>query len=1323
MRARKVWHARARASWSGRSTVLSVVAALLLAGAAAPAGAGAPAEGDVGIVDPVTVRVPSNEEVAALLAGRDDVRVVTGPRTRAADGALGAGIEITPAGYGPVWLGAYGPPAGVRGMAWCVQARIYPSTGDTPRGVSELQDLSLAHAEDAHADLGNVAVQAALGYLVHMRHERPGTMAGGDVARTRALIDAATPVFVRDLAHALIADGDRNAGPYGAPDVAVDEQSLRHGEVRDLGVRSASGQFRPGAQGEGWFEESRGGQWVRTDQVVVDANGNHRADPGEPSTWSGTSGSTGLTVRYAVASGAGTVRFVTRWTGISSRVYGYYDMGGNRQDVLVLASGTSAGDPVEYAGPPFRVAADFQVVPTSQVSAVTVDRGETVTDVLTTTLVAGDSWVEVDGRRVPLQARATVYGPLPGRLAPSSEVPEGTPVAETRLVEVDGPGDSAHDFTFGAGGTYAIVWSFLRADQTGDAQHLRADSSDDFMAPSEVVTTRIGVELSSEVEERIDDSGGAALRDRVSVSLLDGDVWPADDAGHPLVLVVRNTAFAPRPVPSEPAAEAPDGVEVLASELLEFTGPGSRTTGAVSTGGRSGFVTWQAEVRLEDQSEAMAERLSGPVRSPWMEEVETTSVRRSLQHTSRMQEWNVDLGGRVLDDVELSGFPEDHGDAELPGGWRPDLATSRFTVFGPFEQRWTEPVVPDDAPVLMSTELPARNGTYRVGLTDQDRIQPNLPGCYVAVWTFDGDDRVQPFTSRADDVLEHFCVRADASAWLDMVSTASPSAAAGEGTVGDTVLVLGPALPSDGVTLTWEQCRWAPGAEPGCATPAVTHTVDVPRTGAYRHPDLPTPTIQDLPPGALEVLVGWAPVLRDRAGVELRREPWGTPAQTTRVVAALPTMVSRATEDVTTGGEVTDRVVLTGATRADWTLRWELCWLDPEGACPDGTAFAAGDPVPIDPRVDTYDHPAWVVEVPAGTAPGARLHLGWAPVVTDALGTELLREDWGVAAQTTTVDHPSPGLVSVATPSGVVGEDSSTDEVEVTGPLLDGSVVEWDACYWVLGDTGCRPDAAPVAPGPGLALPALAVGETVTVTGPDLGLTDGGLPHRPGLRLSWMPRVLSPDGQVVVAETWGVAAQTTAVTFPPIVTRTEAYAESDDVPRFGDRIGDRLTVEGDIFPGGTPVDGAVEGLTSPAGPVAQDDPDAVVVRLYAWPSDGPPVCEGEPLAEHRVDLQVGVSAYDTGPLYRTPADRTDLVYGFQETTRSRGVETVSECGLASETLRPVVRPVPPALAVTGRDVGALAVGTLALLTIGVGLTRYRALVRRTTRTGTGTVPR
>lgn len=1341
MRARQVWHPRAPRA--RRSGALIAVASLLISAAALPSAA-APrqsvAPSEVEAISQIDVRIPSNDELRDLLADDPSVRVVERRMGRAADGALGAGLEIVPAGYGSVWLGAYSPPAGVAGAAWCVQARIYPSSGDTPVSAVDLADNSLSYAEEAHGDLGNAAVQAALGYLVHMRHERPGTMAGGDVARVKALIEAATPVFVKDLASQLIGDGDRNAGPYGAPSISVDEQSLRHGEIHGLGVRSASGQHIAGSTGEVVLVERVGGQWVPTDKAVFDMNGNRRADPGETNTWTGTSQSNPITLRYVAKSGAGEIEFRASWTGQRAvRQYGFYDMGGNRQNVIVLGPIAPAGDPLTYGSPPFSVAADFEVVPTSQVSSTSVGKGETVTDVLTTTLAAGDSWVQVDGERVPLKARATVYGPLPQQAPPSATVPAGTPVAETRLVDVSGPGDSSHEFTFATGGTYAIVWSFLKADQGANAPYLRADRSDDFMAPTETFRVKVDVALASEVGARLNDDDGDGLRDWVTVSLAEGDVWPADDAGNPLVLTVRNTAFAPQAVPSDRAATAPAGADVLATELMEFSGPGRQRTGAVSTGGEYGFVAWQAEVRLEDQSAPMAELLSGPVLSPWMEEVETTSVRHPLAHRSEMREWNVELGGRVLDDVVLSGFPDDHG--EWPGlnGWGGDLDVSTFTVYGPFAQRWTEATVPDDAPVLMSTELPARNGTYRVGLTDQDAIQPNLPGCYIGVWSFEGDDRVQPFTSRADDVLEHFCVRDDPSLWLDMMSTATQSATAGEGVVADTVLVIGPALPADGATLTWEQCVWAPGEEPGCADPVVTAEVDVSRAGAYVHPETPAPSVEDLPPGTLEAHVGWAPVLRDRGGVELLREPFGTPSQTTLVRAELPDMVSRATDRATTGEQIGDRVTLTGPMRSDWTLRWEGCWLDESGTCPDGAAIEMGEPVRIDPGVEVYDASSWAVEIPQGTAPGAVLRFGWVPVLTDAVGVELLREDWGVAAQTTIVQHPMPEIGSTATGVGVVG-DVATDTVTITGPVQDGSVIVWDTCYWLAGDSACRPDAENPERGPviapetepvagpdgerlpgadpqiGIVLPALGLGETLEVTGPRVELTDGGLPRHPGLRLSWMPQVLSPDGQVVVAEPWGVESQTTVVMLPPITTATEAYASSEDGPWFGDRIGDRITVDGDIWPAG-----AFEGVGH--------DPDTVTVHLYAWGSGGPPRCEGEPLATYEVPLEIGVAQYDTGELYATPADRTDLVYGFQETTRSRGVETVSECGLASETLRPRERPAPPGptappdLALTGGDVGLLVTGLVVMLALGGALVRYRrVLVRHLDRMEAGAPP-
>ena len=62
------------------------------------------------------------------------------------------------------------------------------------------------------------------------------------------------------------------------------------------------------------------------------------------------------------------------------------------------------------------------------------------------------------------------------------------------------------------------------------------------------------------------------------------------------------------------------------------------------------------------------------------------------------------------------------------------------------------------APVLAELVTPARNGVYKLGYTDEDKIVPTEPGFYVLVTTFTGDDRVQPYASSPADVLERFYV-------------------------------------------------------------------------------------------------------------------------------------------------------------------------------------------------------------------------------------------------------------------------------------------------------------------------------------------------------------------------------------------------------------------------------------------------------------------------------------------------------------------------------------------------------------------------------------
>ena len=93
------------------------------------------------------------------------------------------------------------------------------------------------------------------------------------------------------------------------------------------------------------------------------------------------------------------------------------------------------------------------------------------------------------------------------------------------------------------------------------------------------------------------------------------------------------------------------------------------------------------------------------------------------------------------------GFPANHGDFTGDGYWNADVDELHHTVYGPFA---TDAELTDDldlttAPVLAELTTPARNGVYKLGYTDEDKIVPTEPGFYVLVTTFAGDDRVQPY--------------------------------------------------------------------------------------------------------------------------------------------------------------------------------------------------------------------------------------------------------------------------------------------------------------------------------------------------------------------------------------------------------------------------------------------------------------------------------------------------------------------------------------------------------------------------------------------------
>lgn len=120
-----------------------------------------------------------------------------------------------------------------------------------------------------------------------------------------------------------------------------------------------------------------------------------------------------------------------------------------------------------------------------------------------------------------------------------------------------------------------------------------------------------------------------------------------------------------------------------------------------------------------------------------------------------------DKQGKILtDQVELSGFPDDHPDFVGTGKWKGDEPVVRNDLYclpQPIKDQDTQGKEP-----LARVELPAKNGTYTVD-KDKDGKPLSLErlkckDTYVFVTSYEGDSRTQAFRSSETETDEQYAL-------------------------------------------------------------------------------------------------------------------------------------------------------------------------------------------------------------------------------------------------------------------------------------------------------------------------------------------------------------------------------------------------------------------------------------------------------------------------------------------------------------------------------------------------------------------------------------
>lgn len=281
--------------------------------------------------------------------------------------------------------------------------------------------------------------------------------------------------------------------------------------------------------------------------------------------------------------------------------------------------------------------------------------------------------------------------------------------------------------------------------------------------------------------------GGAPLSDEFTASAKQdyaGGQWITID-GQPIPLTYEGTAYWVGEHPPAETGHIPPEAKKLGSITLTFYGPGTQRALLENIEAPTGFVTWVWEMKKNNQNVRI--HLDGKdiltselVHEDWSDtfgtEKEITSKRTPISIDSAIAPRITKSGTYLVDDLWVSGFPEDH--PQFLGGRGFDADTGTLTQQLLFFPEGLEVIEANkqQAEVIGTVTIPAKNGFYPSIGDSQFMVKPTRAGTYVFVTSFDGDDRVQPLVTSVEDPTEQFIVEHE----IPSISTTATDKADGD---------------------------------------------------------------------------------------------------------------------------------------------------------------------------------------------------------------------------------------------------------------------------------------------------------------------------------------------------------------------------------------------------------------------------------------------------------------------------------------------------------------------------------------------------------------
>lgn len=730
---------------------------------------------------------------------------------------------------------------------------------------------------------------------------------------------------------------------------------------------------------------------------------------------------------------------------------------------------------------------------------------------------------------------------------------------------------------------------------------------------------------------------GQTVVDKVTSGVVSGDSWPSGVSfkaeGY---YFVGSSKDALAEFPQNGTVESPEAPadylarlkaklgNPVATATTTFTGAGQTQTVTAKNADGSDykvsenglFGSWYWTISMNSQADANKTYLKHSYNDVFGKVEETSSHRNQMSHQSTVLEQYSGLNKDIMDTITISGLPDDYGEFDGSAAygfdkdatatirvWWAGSGTGDSTQDEQYKPSTTEEPSKDaNHKIVGEWEVPARNGTYRVGggkidLTTSDgktttvadnvnisAKKANETGYYVFVYDFPGSSRAEAFKSDYNDPWERSFVE-QASSTVSLTSNVSATEVAQGEEFYDVATITGAVAEGSYVEFTAydavnsntpdvsakkliDRQRVAITAEQ--ATQSASSSIDV------KSPKTKTDSTGN---------VYWQAALYDPNGEPLATHELGIASETV-IVRGVSLTSKVSAENVYVNEQFRDTATIQGKVAEGDYVVFEA-WGPVDGDYVDGTPkLLDGAKVTIDKA--TADKSSWTtsftVDSPYISSPDAG-YVYWKATLYRADGLMLATHEIGATGEVVRVSQPT--ITTQVTKTTAKPGEEFADKATITGTVPEGSYVTFDAYQPVSGqpDTSVGKLLDSVKVQISAEDAAASATRQITVTSPATKTNDSGSVY-------WKATLYTKDGTAIATHDLGLPEETTYIA-PGGYLSSEAQV----MGATGEQLYDMITVydETDGHEG--------NGNSNPAG-VIGSIPEGSIVTVEAYRQDG-----------------------------------------------------------------------------------------------------------------------